>query len=67
MLLFVSSTLNTVLFGQTPPKPYQNPHLDPKSLLMDGSGSGLLKPGSGMAKNPDPSGSGSETLNMLMM
>ena len=67
MLLFVSSTLNTVLFGQTPPKPYQNPHLDPKSLLMDGSGSGLLKPRSGMAKNPDPSGSGSETLNMLMM
>ena len=44
MLLFVSSTLNTVLFGQTPPKPYQNPHLDPISLLMDGSG--LL--------NPDP-------------
>ena len=48
----ISSTLNTVLFGQTPPKPYQNHHLDPISLLMDGSGSGLLKPGFRSAKKP---------------
>ena len=41
-------TLNTVLIGQAPPKLYQNHHLDPISLLMDGSG--LLKPGSGSAK-----------------
>ena len=34
------------------PKPYQNHHLDPISLLMDGSG--LLKPGSGLVKNLDP-------------
>ena len=27
-LYFISSTLNTVLFGQAPPKPYQNHHLD---------------------------------------
>ena len=50
MLYIISSTLNTVLFGQAPPKPYQNHHLDPISLLMDGSG--LLKPGSGSAKKP---------------
>ena len=45
----ISSNLNTLLFGQFPPnsKTYQNYHLDPISLLMDGSGSGLLKPGSG--------------------
>ena len=49
MLYFISSNLNTVLFGQAPLKPYQNHHLDPKSLLMDGSG--LLKPGS--AKKPE--------------
>ena len=41
MLYIISSTLNTVLFGQAPPKPYQNHHLDPISLLMDKSG--LLK------------------------
>ena len=34
---FIFSTLNTVLFGQAPLKH----HLDPISLLMDGSGSGL--------------------------
>ena len=45
MLYFISSTLNIVLFGQAPPKPYQNHHLDPISLPMDGSG--LFKPGSG--------------------
>ena len=50
ILYFISSTLNIVLFGQAPPKPYQNHHLDPISLLMDGSG--LLKPGSGSAKKP---------------
>ena len=54
MLYFISSTLNTVLFGQAPPKPYQNHHLDPISLLMDGSGSGILKPGSGSAKKLGP-------------
>ena len=37
-------------FGQAPPKPCQNHHLDPKSLFMDGSV--LLKPGSGLAKKP---------------
>ena len=52
-----SSTLNAVIFGQAPPKPYQNHQLDPISLVMDASGSGLLKPGSG----PGP-GPGSETL-----
>ena len=50
VLYFISSTLNVVLFGQTPPKPYQNHHLDPISLFMDGSG--LLEPGSGSAKKP---------------
>ena len=44
ILYFISSTLNIVLFGQAPPKPYQNHHLDPISLFMDGSGFGLLKP-----------------------
>ena len=44
MLYIISTTLNTVLFGQAPPKPYQNHHLDPISLLMDKSG--LLKLGS---------------------
>ena len=37
-------------FGQAPPKPCQNYHLDPISLFMDGSL--LLKPGSGLAKKP---------------
>ena len=50
MLYIISSTHNTVLFGQVPPKPYQNHHLDTKSLLMDGSG--LIKPGSGSANKP---------------
>ena len=54
------SAFNTVLFGQAPPKPYQNHHLDSISLLMDGSGSGLLNPDTDRRKNPDPSGS--ETL-----
>ena len=45
-----NTAINTVLFGQAPPKPYQNHHLDPISLSMDGSG--LLKPGSGLAKKP---------------
>ena len=31
MLYFISSTLNTVLFVQAPPKPYQNHHLDFRS------------------------------------
>ena len=53
-------TLNTVLIGQAPPKLYQNHHLDPISLLMDGSG--LLKTRIWIGeKNPDPSGS--ETLD----
>ena len=50
MLYILSSTLNTLLFGQAPPKSYQNFHLDPISLLMEGSG--LLKPVSGSAKKP---------------
>ena len=37
-----ATLLNTVLFGQAPPKPYQNHHLDPISLFKDGSG--LSKP-----------------------
>ena len=49
-LYFISSTPNTALFDQAPPTPYQNHHLDPVSLLMDGSG--LLKPGSVSAKKP---------------
>ena len=52
MLYFISGTPNTVLFGQAPPKPYQNHPLDTISLLIDGSGSGLLKSGSGSAKKP---------------
>ena len=43
--IFISTRFNTVLFGKAPPKPYQNYHLDPISLLMDGSGS-AKKPGS---------------------
>ena len=43
--IFISTRFNTVLFGKGPPKPYQNYHLDPISLLMDGSGS-AKKPGS---------------------
>ena len=42
--------LTLFFFCQAPPKPYQNHHLDHISLLMDGSG--LLKPGSGLAKKP---------------
>ena len=49
-MYILSSILNTVLIGQAPPKPYQTHHLDPISLLIDGSG--LLKPGSGSAKKP---------------
>ena len=37
-LYFISSTPNTVLFDQAPLTPYQNHHVDPRSLLMDGSG-----------------------------
>ena len=52
MLYIISSTLNTVLFGQVPPKPYQNHHLDPINCVntqdLD------------RRKNPDLSGS--ETL-----
>ena len=51
-LYFIFSTLNTVLFGQVTPKPNQKHHLDPIGLLMDGSGSGFLKSGSGSAKKP---------------
>ena len=32
MLYFISSTLNTVFFGQAPPKPCQNHHLEHVSL-----------------------------------
>ena len=39
LFYFIFSTLNTVFFGQVPPKPNQKHHLDPISLLMDGSGS----------------------------
>ena len=39
-MYIIFSPLNTGLFGQAPPKPYQNHHLDPISLLMDGSGYG---------------------------
>ena len=41
-MYILSSILNTVLIGQAPPKPYQTHHLDPISLLKDGSGLGLL-------------------------
>ena len=55
---FICSTLNTVLFVQAPPKPYQTHHLDPISLLIDGSGLLKLKPGSGIGEktriHPDP-------------
>ena len=37
------SISKTLLFGQAPPKPYQNHHLGFLSLLMEGSRSGLLK------------------------
>ena len=54
MFFFMFSTLKTIIFGHAPLKPYQN-HI---SLLIDGSGSELLKPGSGSAKktriHPDP-------------
>ena len=50
MLYFISSTINTVFFGQASPYPHQNHHLDLIHFLMDGSG--LLKPGSGSAKIP---------------
>ena len=42
MFFFMFSTLKTIIFGHAPLKPYQN-HI---SLLIDGSGSELLKPGS---------------------
>ena len=47
--------VQTVFFGHVAPKPIQKHHLDPISLLMDGSG--FLQSGSRSAKNPDPSGS----------
>ena len=54
VFFFMLSTLKTIIFGHAPLKPYQN-HI---SLLIDGSGSELLKPGSGSAKktriHPDP-------------
>ena len=52
IVYFIFGTLNTVLFGQVPPKPSQNHHLNDISLLMDGSVSGFLKSGSGSAKKP---------------
>ena len=55
---FIFSTLNTVLYGPFPPTPNQNHHLDLLGLLMEGSGSRLLKPDPDQLKNPDPSGSG---------
>ena len=42
VFFFMLSTLKTIIFGHAPLKPYQN-HI---SLLIDGSGSELLKPGS---------------------
>ena len=36
MLNFISSTLNTVLFGQAPPKPYQNHHLVKSHKFING-------------------------------
>ena len=45
-VIFIFSTLNTILFGQVRPKPNLKRHWDPISLLMDGSGSGFLKSGS---------------------
>ena len=50
MLYFISSTINTVFFGQASPYPHQNHHLDLIHFLMDGSGSGFLKLGSGSTK-----------------
>ena len=35
-MYFISSSLTPVLFGEAPPKPYQNHHLDSIRLLMDG-------------------------------
>ena len=55
---FTLSTVNPVLFGQVRPKPYQKHHLDPISLLMDGSGFNVRI---GEKKKPAPSESGSET------
>ena len=43
-------TVNTVLFGQAPPKPNQKHLLEPTSLLMDRSGS-AKKPGSIRIRN----------------
>ena len=59
---FIFSTLNTVLFGQVPPKPNQKQNLDPISLSLDRSrsGSGFLKSRSESAKKPE-----SETLLYL--
>ena len=52
-MYFIFCTLNIFLFGQAPPKPNQKNHLDPISLLMDGSG--LKNPDPDRRKNPDPS------------
>ena len=49
---FLVSTLNTVLFGQVPPKPNQKHHLYHISLLTDRFGSTFLKSGSGLTKKP---------------
>ena len=45
--VYIFNTLNTILFGQVPPKPNQKHYLNPISLLMDRSRSGFLKLESG--------------------
>ena len=49
---FILSTLNTVLFGQAPPKPNPKHHLELIDLLMDGSECLKSGSGSGWAKKP---------------
>ena len=69
MRIWISNTaLNTVLFGQVPPKPNKIHNLYPISKLPDGSGSRLKKPGSGSgsAKKPVPSRSESEILETIL-
>ena len=50
--MFSILKVNTVFFGQVPPKPNQKHNLDPIGFLMDGTGS-AKKPGSIRIRNTD--------------
>ena len=58
MLYFISSTLNTVFFGQAPPKTLSKPSFRSHNGRIRTFKTQIRIGG----KNPDPSGSGSETL-----